>query len=43
MNGWVAILLIAGTTGLVAYLASRRRGARVTTVTRTTPSDVTEK
>ena len=43
MNGWVAIILIAGTTGLVAYLVSRRRGTRVTTVTRTTPSDVTEK
>ena len=43
MNGWVAILLIAGTTGLVAYLVSRRRGVRVTTVTHTNPSDVAEK
>ena len=25
MNPWVAILLISGTTGLVAYLAQRRR------------------
>ena len=32
MNPWVAILLIAGTTGLVAYLATRRRRPRVTTI-----------
>ena len=30
MNPWIAILLIAGTTGLVAWLSSRRRGPRVT-------------
>ena len=32
MNRWIAILVIAGTTGLVAYLATRRRGPRVTTI-----------
>ena len=32
MNAWIAIILIAGTTGLVAYLATRRRGPRVTTI-----------
>jgi hypothetical protein len=32
MNPWIAILLIAGTTGLVAYLSTRRRGPRVTTI-----------
>ena len=43
MNGWVAILLIAGTTGLVAYLVTRRSGPRVTTITHTTTSDEAEK
>jgi hypothetical protein len=42
MNGWVAILLVAGTTGLVAYLATRRRGTRITTITHT-HSDLAEK
>ena len=32
MSGWIAILLVAATTGLVAYLATRRRGPRVTTI-----------
>ncbi len=39
MNAWNAILLIAGTTGLVVYLTTRRRGPRVTDITRTTHSD----
>lgn len=43
MEPWVAILLIAGTTGLVAYLATRRRGPRATTITRSTHSDEAEK
>ena len=43
MDPWIAILLIAGTTGLVAYLATRRGGPRVTTINRTTQSDQAEK
>ena len=39
MEPWLAILIVAGTTGLVAYLATRRRGPSVTTITRTTHSD----
>ena len=39
MNPWIAILLIAGTTGLVAYLTTRRRGPTITDITRTTRSD----
>jgi len=44
MSPWIAILVVAGTTGLVAYLVSRRSGPRVTTITRTTThSDEAEK
>ncbi len=44
MEPWIAIAIVAGTTGLVAYLASRRRGPSVTTITRTTThSDDPEK
>lgn len=43
MSPWVAILLVAGTTGLVAYLATRRSGPRVTTITRSTDSEDAEK
>ncbi len=39
MDPWIAILIVAGTTGLVAYLATRRRGPTITTITRTTQSD----
>ncbi|HXG99972.1 MAG TPA: hypothetical protein VNI79_06130 [Sphingomicrobium sp.] len=43
MNPWVAILLIAGITGLVAFLVTRQRGPRVTDITRTIKSDDPEK
>ena len=43
MDPWIAILLIAGTVGLVAYLSTRRGGPRVTTIKRTTHSDEAEK
>ena len=43
MNPWIAILIVAGTTGLVAYLSTRRRGTRVTTITHSTHSDEAEK
>ena len=43
MNPWIAILLIAGTTGLVAYLVSRKSGPRVTTITHSTHSEDAEK
>ena len=43
MDPWIAILLIAGTTGLVALLATRSGGPRVTTIKRTTHSDEAEK
>ncbi len=39
MNPWIAILLVAGITGLVVYLSSRRRGPKVTHITHTTRSD----
>jgi len=39
MEPWIAILVVAGTTGLVVYLTTRRRGPSVTTITRTTHSD----
>ena len=43
MTGWIAILLIAGATGLVAYLATRRSGAHVTTITHRVDHDASEK
>ncbi len=43
MTALAAILLIAGTTGLVAYLATRRRRPRITTITHSTQSDDPEK
>ena len=44
MEPWIAIAIVAGTTGLVVYLATRRRGAKVTIITRTTThSDEAEK
>ena len=43
MDPWIVILLIAGITGLVAILVSRRGGPRVTTIKRTTQSDEAEK
>ena len=43
MNPWIAILVVAGTTGLVVYLSTRRAGPKVTTITRTTHSDEAEK
>ncbi len=38
MSPLAAILIVAGITGLVVYLATRRRGPRVTTITRDTQS-----
>lgn len=43
MEPWIAIAIVAGTTGLVVYLATRRTGPKVTTITRTTHSDDPEK
>jgi len=42
MSGWIAILLVAATTGLVAVLATRRARPRITTVTQTISSDESE-
>jgi len=38
MNPWLAILIVAGTTGIVVYLTTRRPAATVT-ISRTTHSD----
>jgi len=43
MSALAAILIISGTTGLVAYLATRRRRSHITTITRSTQSDDPEK
>ena len=43
MNPWIAILIVAGTTGLVALLATRRRGPKVTKITHTTHDESPEK
>ena len=43
MDPWIAIILVAGITGLVAWRVSRKGAPRVTTVTRTTHSDEAEK
>jgi len=43
MKGSIAVMLIAGTTGLVAYLSTRKRGAKVTTVTHTDKTENAEK
>ena len=43
MNPWIAILIIAGTTGLVAYLSTRRGGRKVTITHTTTQSEDSEK
>ena len=42
MSALAAILIISGTTGLVSYLATRRR-SHITTITRSTQSDDPEK
>ena len=42
MEPWIAILIVAGATGLVAWLVSRRSGPRVTTIKRTTHSDTSD-
>ncbi len=38
MSPLAVILIIAGIAALVAYLATRRRGPRITTITRDTQS-----
>ena len=43
MDPWIIILIVAGALGLIALLASRRGGPKVTNITRTTHSDEAEK